>query len=203
MSDVTTTTPGSTVTEGGEAQAQAQSTGVTDQAAATQPDQQAALNAEQDLGLLASAKPVEGAPEAYESFKFPEGIDVSEGDVDELKAIAKEMNLPQAAAQVGAEMTARALSKLIADAKTTQDAWKAEQKTMWEKQPNFAEATLKAQKALKHAGVFDYVRDNGYLYDATLLKAFAAFGELVSEGKVITGESAPPQKTHPYGQEWK
>jgi hypothetical protein len=121
-----------------------------------------------------------------------------------LQSIAKEMNLPQQAAQVGAEMSARALSKMIADAQAESEAWKAEQKAEWEKTPNHAELTLKAKRALKHAGLLDHAKDNGYLHDAKLMQAFAAFGKLVSEGEVVVaGKEGAAQKQHPYGNEWK
>ena len=149
---------------------------------------------EQDLGLLEKAKPEEseGAPEAYEAFTFPEGIDVDEGDVSALQSIAKEMGLPQSAAQAGAEMTARALSAMVANAQAESDAWKAEQVKEWNAQPQSAERTLLAKKALEHAGLLDYAVESGYMHDAKLLAAFSAFGALVSEAKVIVGSEGAP-----------
>lgn len=44
-------------------------------------------------------KPVEGAPESYEDFKAPEGMEFDSGVIDTFKDVAKELNLPQAKAQ--------------------------------------------------------------------------------------------------------
>lgn len=44
-------------------------------------------------------KEPEGAPESYEDFKAPEGIELNSGVMDEFKGLAKELNLPQEKAQ--------------------------------------------------------------------------------------------------------
>ena len=41
----------------------------------------------------------EGAPEAYENFTAPEGMEFDSGVIDAFKGVAKELNLPQAKAQ--------------------------------------------------------------------------------------------------------
>ena len=45
-----------------------------------------------------AAKPT-GAPEAYTDFTLPEGIDMDAGTLDAFKGLAKELNIPQEAAQ--------------------------------------------------------------------------------------------------------
>ncbi|NMY74178.1 MULTISPECIES: hypothetical protein [Pseudomonas] len=45
-----------------------------------------------------AAKPT-GAPEAYTDFTLPEGIDMDVGTLDAFKGLAKELNIPQEAAQ--------------------------------------------------------------------------------------------------------
>lgn len=47
----------------------------------------------------AEEKPVEGAPEAYEAFKAPDGIELDEAVMPEIHEIFKELGLPQEKAQ--------------------------------------------------------------------------------------------------------
>jgi hypothetical protein len=182
------------ITEAQRAQitAEATQTQATEQAPVADAEKPEAK--EQDLGLLSDTKPVEqeGAPEAYEAFTFPEGIAVEESDVAALQGIAKEMNLPQASAQAGAEMTARALNQMIEAAQAESEAWKAEQKQAWEAQPNHAEQTLLASKAVEKAGLTEYMSEAGYMHDAKLLGFFAEFGKLISEASAIVGSDGAP-----------
>lgn len=164
---------------------------------------------EQDLGLLGKTKPKEseGAPEAYEAFTPPEGMELDEGDQQVLQGIAKEMGLSQSAAQAGAEMTARALNQMIEAAQAEAKAHREEQVKLWEQQPHSAEKTLLAKKAIEHAGLMDYMEEAGYLYDANLLNAFSAFGALISEAKVIVGSEGAlggaPQNPYRNSPEFK
>lgn len=57
----------------------------------------------------------EGAPEAYEDFTAPEGVDFDPEVVEDLKAVAKELNLPQAQAQKLADLGAKMATKWAAD----------------------------------------------------------------------------------------
>lgn len=77
------------------------------QAAESQVDTTGQQAAEQS-GEQAGEKPVEqkpeGAPEQYEDFKFEEGKALSEDMAADIKAMAKELNLPQAQAQKLADL---------------------------------------------------------------------------------------------------
>lgn len=53
----------------------------------------------------------EGAPEKYEDFKVPEGVVASEAVFGEVKAVAKELNLSQAKAQLLVDKLAPAVAK--------------------------------------------------------------------------------------------
>ena len=58
----------------------------------------------------ADAKPT-GAPEAYTDFTLPEGIDMDAGTLDAFKGLAKELNIPQEAAQKLIDMQTSLVAK--------------------------------------------------------------------------------------------
>lgn len=53
----------------------------------------------------------EGAPEAYEDFTVPEGVELDTEVLEEFKAAAKELNLPQAKAQLLTDMGVKLANK--------------------------------------------------------------------------------------------
>jgi hypothetical protein len=57
----------------------------------------------------------EGAPEKYDDFKVPEGIVADAGVFDQVKAVAKELNLSQAKAQTLVDKLAPAVAKSQVD----------------------------------------------------------------------------------------
>lgn len=218
MSEETQTTQDSTSADiGSEAQAQAPSEGVVLKPAAAIQAEQAAAQAEssqpkadeasapkegaKDLGLLKDTKAEsEGAPETYEAFALPEGIEINEQESALLQSVAKEMGLPQAEANRAAEAAARFADKLAEEHLKAVEEYKAANEKEWKAQPDADERLLLAKKALDHAGLTDYIMESGYQYDAKLFKAFSEFGKLISEAKVIVGsESSPaPTSANPY-----
>lgn len=211
MSEEAQTTQDSTSADtGSEAQAQAPSEGVVLKPAAAIQAEQGAAQAEsaqstteqadapeegaKDLGLLkdTKAKESEGAPEAYEAFTMPEGIEFSDEESAILQSVAKEMNLPQAEANKVAEASARFTDKLAAEYQKSVEKYKADNETEWNSQPDADERLLLAKKALDHAGFTDYIMEAGYQHDAKLFKVFSEFGKLISEAKVIVGSETPP-----------
>lgn len=177
-------------------EAQAQEPKATEEpAAAASPDA-----GEQDLGLLAKAKPAEeGAPEQYEPFTMPEGIEFDEAETGILQSIAKESGLSQVDAQAAAEVTGKFMDKLVKDNEAAIAAYKEEQANIWNAQADADERILLAEKALKHSGQLDYVMKHGYQHDATFMKMCSEFGKLLSEAKVIVGsEASPSSPANPY-----
>ncbi len=57
----------------------------------------------------------EGAPEAYEDFTVPEGVELDPTVAEDLKGLAKELNLPQAKAQQVADLGVKMAEKWAAD----------------------------------------------------------------------------------------
>lgn len=75
----------------------------------------------------------QGAPDTYEDFAAPEGVELNVDTLEAFKAFAKDRNLPQAAAQSLVDMA----TGLVANAQNAQAEAFAEQASQWR------EATLK------------------------------------------------------------
>lgn len=165
------------------------------------PAEQASPDAgEKDLGLLGKAKPAEeGVPDQYEAFTMPDGIAFDEAETGILQSIAKESNLTQSQAQASAEVTGKFMDALVKENEANIAAYKADQQKQWDAQPDVANRTLLAGKALEHMGIKDYAVERGYTHDATLMKMFSDVGALISEAKVIVGsEASPSSPANPY-----
>lgn len=99
----TTATTDTTTTDTTQAAATVLTPGATTEATTTTetktPEQ---LQQEADAAAAAKkngeGKPT-GAPEAYTDFTLPEGVDMDAGTLDAFKGLAKELNIPQEAAQ--------------------------------------------------------------------------------------------------------
>jgi len=91
------------------------------------------------------AKP-EGAPEAYATFTTPEGMTMSEKYVDSIKEVARELNLPQEAAQklydAGINGFKEAEEKSLESWKTARADWVARAK----KDPDFGGSNYQENK---------------------------------------------------------
>jgi hypothetical protein len=67
---------------------------------------------------------VQGAPEQYEPFTMPEGMDLDQEILDEFQALAKEHDLPQAEAQKYADFGAKLVQKAQeSTVSTLQETW--------------------------------------------------------------------------------
>lgn len=150
MSDATQTAADSTTLLGGDAtgaQGTAETTttastttattteGSTTQTATTGPtaEEKAAAEAKAaaDAKAKDDAKP-EGAPEKYSDFTLPEGLKLDEAVMGEFQTLARELNLPQAAAQklvdLGARMQTGNAEQLQATIEAQGEAWGAQAK---------------------------------------------------------------------------
>jgi hypothetical protein len=151
-----------------------------------------------DRGLLGETEKQEGAPEAYEDFAFPEGVEVSAEDQAALKQLAKDKGLTQHEAQKAAEYSRDVVKQLAeeqqAAEKEAMDKFRAENKATWESQPNHAERTLMASKAIKALGndTESYFAEAGYLHDAKVLHVLAEMGKLMSEPTHVAGTETAP-----------
>lgn len=64
-----------------------------------------------------------GAPEQYEDFTLPEGMELDPEVTEEFKTVAKEMNLPQQKAQQLVNLQAKAVAKMQEQQKQTVEQW--------------------------------------------------------------------------------
>lgn len=216
MADETTNTTGDTV-QTGEAEAvntesstpsqeeavtQGQQTTEAQQQEAKPEEAKAETDAEEkkesgaDRGLLKGSEE-DGVPESYEDFDLGDGV--TEDDQNALKELAKEHKLSQEEAQKAAAYSrsvVEQISKSIEESEAQAvEEFRAENKKVWESQPDHAQKTLLADKAVRHLGndVENYLAESGHLYDAKMLGILAEFGKLISEPSHVTGTDTAPQ----------
>ncbi|WP_343684008.1 hypothetical protein [Asticcacaulis sp.] len=141
-------------------------------------------------------KPETKAPEAYEDFALPEGVEIdAEVDAD-LKTLAKELDLTQEQAQLVANLGAKQAQKWVeahqSQIETASKAWADEVKA----DPEFGGDNLKATlassaKALNQFGTPELRK----LLDETRLgnhpefvRTFAKIGRAISEDTFVSGD---------------
>lgn len=146
----------------------------------------------------------EGAPETYADFTFEDGVELNKEVLDEFKVIAKELNLPQAAAQRVADLGAALASKFVEtqqqQAVETASAWAEQVKADKEIGGDKLSATLTAaRKALSQFGSDDLrtlLSGTGFGNHPELIRMLAKVGAAVSEDKIVASGDAggPPAK---------
>ncbi len=184
-----------TTTEG-----QAASEQVTQQAAtgAAAGDQQQQASTEQATesqsaeGGEAKGKEAEGAPEAYE-FKAPDGQEFDAGFVGEFSEVAKELNLPQEAAQKMLDRIAPALAnKQAAAIERVKNEWAEASKADKDFGGDKLTETLSlAKKALDQFGspeLRTFLNQSGLGNHPEIIRAFYRAGKAISEDRVVTGQ---------------
>ena len=101
--------------------------------------------ATEDQAKADEAKKNEGAPEAYEDFKVPEGMEASQELVDEFKPVLKELNLSQDKAQALIDFyTAKVLPGMQAKGLEVWNNELAQRQQAIEKDPEIGGEKLKA-----------------------------------------------------------
>lgn len=146
----------------------------------------------------------EGAPEAYEDFTAPEGVEFDPTLVEDLKSVAKELNLPQAKAQqladLGAKMATRwaeaQAESVAALRKDWVDAVKADKDIGGE---NLAVSLASAKKVVDTFGS-DGLREllNGPVGDnPDVIRFFVNVSKAISEDGLVasSGEGKPQPKS--------
>lgn len=136
-----------------------------------------------------------GAPETYEDFTMPEGVELDTELAGELQGIAKELNLPQAAAQKVADLGAKMILKMsqAAEEANTQAVadWTAATKADAEIGGSKLPATLaSANKVLaKFASpeLKTLLDQSGLGNNPELIRVFARIGAVLSEDTLDTG----------------
>lgn len=147
-----------------------------------------------------------GAPEAYEDFTLPEGIEVDAARADEFKAVAKELNLTQAQAQKLVDIQA---TREAQAAKAQAEAW-TQLRADWEGKVKadpeiggkaLGENLAHAKKALDRFGtpaLRDALEMMGWGSHPEMVRFVARVGRELGEGSMHGGgsASAPAKPLH-------
>ncbi len=190
MTTETMTTEATKTTEGVAASEQANETAT---GAVDTGQQQQANEGQQSEGVKtedASEKP-EGAPESYE-FTAPEGISFDEGVIGTFSEVAKELNLPQNAAQKVLDKMAPVIqSRQMAQIEAVKSQWTEATKT--DKViggEHLAENLAVAKKALDTFGTPEFnklLNDSGFGNHPEVIRVFYRAGKAISEDRFVAG----------------
>lgn len=191
------TSPAAAPAEADSAKSIVSSAGALDETASTSPEQPA--EAPQD----GDAEKAESEPSATYEFSAPEGVELDTEVLGEFATIAGELKLPQDKAQafvdLGVKLAAKWADSLVQAENEARAAWAKEIAA----DPAFA-PERKAETLARIARARDAVKDrvpgldtlldeHGLGNHPTIVRLFAAFGDLVSEDKVVTSSSSPTQ----------
>jgi hypothetical protein len=140
----------------------------------------------------------QGAPEAYEEFTMPEGIELDATISDEFKGVAKELNLSQDQAQKVVDLAAQMRQRDVETIIETRQSWIDETKADKEIGGDKLEATLSvAKRALDAHGspqFIELLNQSGLGNHPEVVRFMAKVGRTVAEDKVVGGgNGAVPQ----------
>lgn len=141
-----------------------------------------------------ASKPT-GAPEKYEAFTVPEGIKLEGKTLEGFQALAKELNLPQAAAQKLVDFQATNIKaereQNLTDFKEMQKQWAADTRKELganaDKELGFA-ANARDKFAPKDSPLNKVLNDSGLANHPEVVKMFIAIGKAISEDKFTEGK---------------
>lgn len=137
-----------------------------------------------------------GAPESYEAFKLPEGVQMDEAGIKSFTEFAKSMDLTQEAAQTFIEKLGPAMqARQMAVIETTRAGWLESLKTDKELGGDkFDESLTLADRGLKAVGseaLNKLLTESGLNKHPEIVRAFVRVGKEVSEdGKFVSGGAA-------------
>lgn len=192
MSDETLMTGGQDTNDTtGQSSADAVTTTQDAQAAAAGDASQEAQDGQQ-AETQDEAKP-EGAPESYADFTLPEGVELESETLDGVKALAKELNLPQDKAQKVADLTAAAWQRKQEAFTKAKEQWANDTKADKEIGGQALGENLGvAKKALDAFGSDELkavLNGSGLGNHPAVIKAFVKIGKAISEDKFVTGKA--------------
>lgn len=145
----------------------------------------------------------EGAPESYEDFNTPEGIEVDQEFTDSFKEIAKEMNLTQEQAQkvfdFGPKLMEAWQTRMQDQHKANVKEWVDSLRSDADIGGANLETSLKtANRALKQFGspeLSKLLTESGFAQHPAVIKAFHKIGQEISEDDFGGGGEAPATKS--------
>ena len=152
-----------------------------------------------------AAKPT-GAPEAYTDFTLPEGIDMDAGTLDAFKGLAKELNIPQEAAQKLIDLQTTMVAKQADEYQKAVVAqgqkWAAEVKSDPELGgENYDKSVASAIKVIQSFGdpaLTELLNDSGLGNHPALFKFCHRISAAISEDKFVmpgSQSNAPKEMT--------
>ncbi len=139
----------------------------------------------------------EGAPESYEAFSTPEGVDSLDDDVLTTFAdTAKELNLSQDKAQslidaVTPKMQARQQEAMKAQVQTWANEVASDPEIGGEKLDESVSLARKAYRMGASPALQDLLKKSGLDVHPEMVRMFRYFGGRLSEDKVVDGGEAP------------
>lgn len=143
----------------------------------------------------------EGAPEAYEDFAAPEGVEFDAELIEDLKATAKELNLPQAKAQqladLGAKMAAKWATAQAEGVTQLRTDWVAEVKADKEIGGDNLNASLAAAKKVTETFGSPALQEllNGPIGDnPDVIRFFVNVSKAISEDTLVSASGEPKGK---------
>lgn len=166
------------------------------------PAAEAVVPAAEAVVPAAEAVAPTGAPDAYADFAFPEGFDATQLNVDEIKAFAKELDLPQDKAQKVAERVIKQrgdFETAQATARETQiAAWADEAKADKEIGGDNFDANLALARsvienpAIVDAGLKTFLDESGLGNHPEMIRTFHRIAKLVGDdGRPVPGGNRP------------
>ena len=135
-----------------------------------------------------------GAPEVYEDFTMPEGVELDAKASDILKSVAKGLDLPQDKAN-------KLASEIVPAMRAAQAEQMAQARAEWESAARsdkefggekLAENVAVAAKALQQFGTPELAKllnESGLGNHPEIIRAFYRAGKAISEDSVVTGGS--------------
>lgn len=157
-------------------------------------------------------KPAEGAPEKYEDFKLPEGIELKGEQLEQATKLFKDLNLPQAAAQSLVDYhTAQLKAAATAGTETMntmRSDWQAAVKADPEIGSRLPAVKAEVSRALDSLNNPALVTEFKAAMDLTgvgdnpaFIKAFYKMAQMVNEGRPVSGKGPSPLGQNPSGKQ--
>lgn len=156
------------------------------------PETQAEGDAEKDTP--------EGAPEEYADFVVPEGVALDAEVTGEFRAVAKELNLPQAQAQrvvdLGVQLAQRWSDAQAAQVQEIQSGWRreaeADAEIGGEALPQNLAVAKRALDAYASDGLRTLLEDTRLGDHPEVIRFFAKVGKTFSEDGIVTPSGTAP-----------
>lgn len=137
-----------------------------------------------------------GAPEAYADFTLPDTIKADDATMGEFKAIAKELNLPQAAAQKLVDLNAKVETARAEQWAATVDGWEAAAKADKEYggdkfNENLAIA-LQTRDKVATPELVKFLNESKLGSHPEMLRLFYRVGQSISQDGFVPGRGGAP-----------